>query len=311
MKIVFMGTPAFAIPILEMLYNTHDVLLVVTQPDKPVGRKRVFTPSPVKALADRYGIPVFQPKRIKKDYQSILDVHADVLVTAAYGQILPQGLLSVITSINVHGSLLPAYRGAAPIQYALFDGLTETGITIMEMVYKMDAGPIILQEKMIIDPTDNVETLSHKLSLLGVKLLKEVLSSFDVYFNNRIPQDEDKVTFSPSLTYQDEAIQFTWTTKKIMNHIRGLSPEPGAHFYHQGYLFKVYEAVKSDIIDNEESPTTILSTKKRLAIKTKDGVIDILKIQAQGKKRLPIKDYLNGQTVFKTGDCIKEGNDVT
>lgn len=306
MKIVLMGTPAFAVPILDMLNKEHEVVLVVTQPDKPVGRKRVMTPSPVKEYAITLGIPVFQPQRIRKDYQPILDVGADVLITAAYGQILPKGLLAGIKSLNIHGSLLPRYRGASPIQYALFDGLKETGVTIMEMVYEMDAGPIILQGKVDIEETDNFETLSRKLSDLGVSLLKEVLSSFSHYFENRVVQDSDLVTFSPLIKYEDEKIDFHWTTDKIVNRIRGLSPEPGAHFTHNNNLFKVYKAVKSDIIEDEERPTTILMTKKRLTIKTSDGAINIENIQAQGKKRMPIKDYLNGQTSFSVGDQIKE-----
>lgn len=306
MKIVFMGTPAFAVPILEMLIHKHDVLMVVTQPDKPVGRKKVLVESPVKALAVSHHIPVFQPKKIKQDYEPILKIGADVLITAAYGQILPEVLLKGIKSLNIHGSLLPTYRGAAPIQYALFDGLEETGITVMEMVYQMDAGPIIKQGKVAIDPSDNFETLSQKLSMKGLELLEEVLNDFDQYFNHRIAQDESLVTFSPLIKYEDEKIDFSWDTEKLVNRIRGLSPEPGAHFYHKGSLFKVYEAIKSDIIDNKEKPSTILSIKKRLTIKTKDGAIDLLSIQAQGKKQLPIKDFLNGQTVFQVGDVIKE-----
>ena len=310
MKIVFMGTPQFGIPILEMLSQKHEVVLVVSQPDKPVGRKRVLTPSPVKSYALSKGIPVFQPQRIRQEYQKILDVGADVLITAAYGQILPEALLKGIRSLNVHGSLLPKYRGAAPIQYALFDGLKETGITIMEMVYQMDAGPIMLQGKVNIEPSDNFGTLSQKLSQLGVSLLDEVLSNFDRYFNQRQPQDESKVTFSPLIKYEDEAISFHWNTDKIIGRIRGLSPEPGAHFYVNKDLFKVFDAVKSDIIESDKVPSTILSTKKKLTIKTKDGAIDILTIQAQGKKQMPIRDYLNGQTVFHEGDRIEEDNDV-
>ncbi len=310
MKIIFMGTPAFAVPILDMLIKNHDVLMVVTQPDKPVGRKRKLTPSLIKTFAESMGIDVFQPTRIKKDYQPILDMKADILITAAYGQILPKGLLSGITSLNIHGSLLPAYRGAAPIQYALFDGLKETGITVMEMIYEMDAGPIILQGKISIDPTDNFQTLSNKLSLLGVKLLKEVLSDFNRYFDNRKPQDASKVTFSPLIKYDDETIDFSWPTAKIVNRIRGLAPEPGAHFTYNDNLYKVYHAVKSDIIDSSSKPSTILQTKKRLTIKTRDGAIDIMEIQAHGKKRLHVKDYLNGQTVFHIGERIKEDNDV-
>lgn len=304
MNIVFMGTPAFGVPILTMLARDHHVLLVVTQPDKPTGRKRIMMASPVKQAAEILGIPVFQPVKIKHDYETILKVGADVLITAAYGQILPQALLSGITSLNVHGSLLPQYRGAAPIQYALFDGLKKTGITIMEMVYQMDAGPIILQDSLAIEDDDDFESLSKKLSQLGVDLLSKVLTDFDRYFDQRQPQDIQKVTFSPLIKYADESIDFHWQSDKIIHRIRGLSPEPGAHFLYQGDLFKVYQAVKSDIIVGDEAPSTILETKKRLTIKTADGAIDITMIQAQGKKKLSIKDFLNGQTVFHIGDRI-------
>ncbi len=310
MKIVFMGTPTFAVPILKMLYEKHDVVLVVTQPDKHVGRKHVLTPSPVKVLATSLNLPVFQPKRIKQEFQTILNMQADVLITAAYGQILPKALIEGMTSLNIHGSLLPTYRGAAPIQYALFDGLHHTGVTIMEMVYEMDAGPIILQDKVAIDADDNFETLSNKLSELSVTLLDEVLTSFHTYFNHRVEQNQELVTFSPRLKYEDEAINFYWSTAKIINRIRGLSPEPGAHFVHANHLFKVYRAIKSDIMMDEAIPGTILLNKNKLTIRTKDGAIDIHEIQAHGKKRLPIKDFLNGQNVFQVGDVIKEDYDV-
>lgn len=310
MKIVFMGTPQFAVPILTMLHEHHEVVLVVTQPDKPVGRKRKLQASPVKQLAQSLNIPVFQPRRIRKDYQPILDQHADVLITAAYGQILPKGLLNGIRSINIHGSLLPAYRGASPIQYALFDGLKETGITIMEMVYEMDAGPIIAQAKQPIEASNNFETLSQKLSQLGCTLLNDVLNDFEAKFEARKPQNEALVTFSPLIKYEDERITFFWPTAKIVNRVRGLSPQPGAHFYYQNQQFKIFKAIKSDIIEHAKKPGTILCTKNVLTIQTADGAINILEIQAPGKKRLPIRDYLNGQTVFAVGNQIKEDDNV-
>src|SRR5690606_16764573 len=164
--IVFMGTPLFAVPILEMLIEEkYPIGLVITQPDAYTGRKKVLTIPPVKAIAIKHSIPVFQPENIRNDYQRILDLKPDLLITAAFGQILPKALLEAIPSINIHGSLLPKYRGGAPIQYALFNGDLKTGITLMEMVYQMDAGDMIDQQEVMIEKDDNYETLSHKLSL--------------------------------------------------------------------------------------------------------------------------------------------------
>jgi methionyl-tRNA formyltransferase len=229
MNIVFMGTPEFACPILEMLHQHHNVLLVVTQPDKPFGRKKILTPSPIKSLATKLNLHVFQPEKLKEDYLKIIELKPDLIITAAYGQMLPKELIDQIVAINVHGSLLPEYRGGAPIQYALFDGKRETGITIMYMAFKMDSGDIIKQSSIPIEFEDNYQTLSEKLSLLGAKLLKEVLETYEMGQIKSIPQDSSLVTFAYTLKYRDEKLSFDWTTEKIINRIRGLSPEPGAY----------------------------------------------------------------------------------
>jgi len=217
MKIVMMGTPYFAVPILEMLHEKHQVLLVVTQPDKPVGRKKVMMASPVKLKALELNMPVFQPEKLKKEYQKIIDLKPDFIVTAAYGQMLPNELLDQIEALNVHGSLLPKYRGGAPIQYALFNGEKETGCTIMYMAYQMDSGDIIKQGSLPIDPNDDYQSLSKKLSVLGTTLLEQVLKDISNGIIHRIPQNPEKVTFAYTLKHIDEKIFFHQTSTSIIN----------------------------------------------------------------------------------------------
>ncbi|PKK96784.1 MAG: methionyl-tRNA formyltransferase [Tenericutes bacterium HGW-Tenericutes-3] len=309
MKLVFMGTPIFSVPILETLIKHHQVLLVVTQPDKPVGRKRVLTQSPVKETAIKYGIEVFQPEKLSKDYQKIIDLKPDYIITAAYGQMLPKALITEIKALNVHGSLLPKYRGGAPIQYALFDGLDETGITIMYMAYQMDSGDIIKQERVRICQDDDYASLSHKLSLKGKDMIIDVL---DDLINGKIvrtPQDANQVTFAYTLKRNDELLDFNQTSKQVINRVRGLSPEPGAHAYLGNQLIKFYSVSNSDIIIDEARPGTVLETKKKLIIKTKDGSVEVLEIQVPGKKQMAVKDFLNGQSMIQIGDVFKEGNE--
>ena len=307
MKIVFLGTPKFAVPTLEMLIKKHDVLCVVTQPDKPVGRKKKLVQSPIKEVALAHGIEVFQPVKLRKDYQKILDLKPDLLITAAYGQMLPKGLIEPITSINVHGSLLPKYRGGAPIQYALFNGDKQTGISIMYMAYKMDSGDVIKQEAIDILDSDHYESLTNKLSILGAKLLDEVLTDLKQGIVNRYPQDESKVTFSPTIKYDDECINFHMKATDIINKTRGLYPEPGAHFVFDGQRIKVYQAKKSDIIVTDAQPGQILSIKKRFVIQAFDEAVELIEIQVPGKKRMLAQAFLNGQSLFKKDEVIKEG----
>ncbi len=309
MKIVFMGTPQFAVPILKKINEAHEILLVVTQPDKPVGRKRIFEFSPVKEAATILDIPVFQPEKLKTEYQIILDLKPDLIVTAAYGQMLPRALLDEIKAVNVHGSLLPKYRGGAPIQYALFDGLKETGITIMYMAYQMDSGDIIKQEKIDIDPEDNYQSLSYKLSILGSQMILDVLKDFDNKKIVSIPQDISKVSFAYTLKRNDEHIDFNQNSQSILNRIRGLSPEPGAYAYLKKQLIKFYRAEISDIIDSEVIPGTVIENKKKLIIATLDGAIEILEIQVPGKRQMAVNDFLNGQTIIHKGDVFTEGNE--
>lgn len=310
MKIVFMGTPLFAVEVLEMLILEHEVVLVVTQPDKEVGRKKKITPSLVKEVALKHQIEVFQPINIKENYQRIIEVQPDLVISAAYGQILPKTLLDQVTALNVHGSLLPKYRGGAPIQYALFNGDKQTGVTIMCMAFKMDSGPIIKQEAIDITEEDDYLSLTQKLSTLGTQLLKQVLKDIKNKIIISVKQDESKVTFSPTLTYEDEFISFQRSSEEIINKIRGLSPEPGGYARIFDSKIKIYKAQKSDIIIDEPAiPGQIIKIRKKLVVKTLDGQIEILLIQAPGKRLMETRDFLNGQNIMALNDVFK-GEDI-
>ena len=294
-KVVFMGTPNFATKILEVLIENTDVVLVVSQKDKEVGRKHILTPSPVKSLATLNGIEVFTPDKIREDFDIIRKIEPDLIVTCAYGQILPEELLNIpkIASINVHASLLPKYRGGAPIQRAIMNGDEETGITIMYMDKGMDSGDIIKKEAIKIDINDNIETLGDKLSTLGSKLLLEVLPSIVNKTNDRIKQNEEDVTFAPIITKEDEKLSFNKTTKEIYNHIRALDPSPGAYFTLNDEIIKVYNSRESSAKGTIGTITNIY--KDGIGIGTKDGEIVLTKIKPAGKKIMQARDYLNGK----------------
>ncbi len=309
MKIVVMGTPEFAVPIFEKIREKHDICLVVTQPDKPTGRKKMLTPSPVKVFAEKHHLDVFQPQKLRTSYQRIIELNPDLLITAAYGQMLPKALLDAVPAINVHGSLLPKYRGGAPIQYALFDGCNETGITIMHMAYEMDSGDLIRQERLKIDPKDTYGSLSHKLSILGSQMILGVLAELQNHQAPKTKQNPDEVTFAYTLKREDEHLDFNQNADHIVNRIRGLSPEPGGYIMFKNQLIKFYQAQISDIIETKQKPGRVLEATKELIIQAADKAVEILEIQVQGKKRMAIKDFLNGQTIIQKGDDFIEGND--
>ncbi len=309
MKIVFMGTPLFAVEVLEMLIKEHEVILVITQPDKVVGRKKILTPSLVKELALKHNIEVFQPIKIKTDYQKIVDLNPDFIITAAYGQILPKQLLDQVKAINVHGSLLPKYRGGAPIQYAIFNNDEKTGVTVMYMAFKMDSGNIIAQKELPILDSDDYLSLTKKLSSLGTCLLKEVLEDISNGHIVSIPQEESNVTFAKTLTYDDEFLTFNQKTVDVVNKIRGLSPEPGAYASINNQKIKIYKAKKSDIIvDKDVTPGKIIRLKKQLIVKTLDGAVEIESVQIPGKNIMPAKDFLNGQNFISENDVFEKGD---
>ncbi|MFS0574275.1 methionyl-tRNA formyltransferase [Sporosarcina sp. 179-K 3D1 HS] len=299
-NIVFMGTPDFSVPILTMLHEEgHKILAVVTQPDRPVGRKKVLTPPPVKEEAVRLGLPVIQPERLKgsTELDEIIALKPDLIITAAFGQILPKDLLETppLGCINVHASLLPKYRGGAPIHQAIIDGETETGVTIMYMVEKLDAGDIISKVRVPISDTDHTGLLFEELSKAGTELLKETLPSIIDGTNERIPQQEDQVTFARNISREQERIDWSNGGKAIYDQIRGLHPWPVAYTTFDGENVKVWWAEKEQSTANAE-PGTILSIEEdRIVVKTGDDTaVAITDLQPAGKKRMPADVFVRG-----------------
>lgn len=270
-KIIFMGTPDFSTKVLEMLIAEHNVIAVVTQPDRPVGRKRTLTPPPVKEVAVKHGLPVYQPEKLaqSEDLEKLISLDADLIVTAAFGQILPESLLNApkLGAINVHASLLPKYRGGAPIHQAIIDGQKETGISIMYMVKKLDAGDIISQRAIAIEDQDNVGSMHDKLSFLGADLLKETLPSIINGTNQRIEQNEAEATFASNISRDQEKIDWSQSAEAIYNHIRGLSPWPVAYTKMDDGNLKVY-ASRIEQGKTGEPGTIIETTKKAIIVAT-------------------------------------------
>ena len=298
MKIVFMGTPDFAVNLLQgLIDNNYDVVGVVSQPDKEVGRKRILTPTPVKEVALKYNIPVFQPIKIRNEYDDILALEPDLIVTCAYGQIIPKEIFDYprLGCINVHRSLLPKLRGCAPIHHAIMDGLEETGITIMYMDVSMDSGDIISQRSIPITESDNVGILWYKLSLLGRDLLIDTLPSIIDGTNERIKQDESLVTFGFNVKREEEHIDFNKTSREVFNHVRGLNPWPSAYAILDENEMKIYEC---DILDKQFSTKTcgeiVEVTKDGIVVKTSDKSVVLKMIKPFGKKMMNARDYVNG-----------------
>ena len=300
-----MGTPSFAVPILEALIEKTNVVMVVSQPDREKDRKGNVIYSPCKSIAINNNIPVFQPLKIREEYQTILDKKPDIIVTAAYGQIIPIELLNYpkYGCINVHGSLLPKLRGGAPIHHAIMNGDKEAGVTIMYMDKKLDAGDIISQRSIEIADNMILDELYYKLSLLGRDLLMDTLPSIIDGTNNRIKQNEDEVTFGYNITKDEEKINFNDKIDNVYNKIRGLSSIPGAYAIINGKRMKIYMAEKTNII-SDAIPGTILDINSGgIFVSTNDYVIKLTDIKLEGKKRCLVKDFING---IKKEDYINE-----
>lgn len=295
-KIIFMGTPQFSIPVLEKLIENCNVIAVVTQPDSYVGRKKVLTESPVKQLAKRLEIKVFQPERIRNDYQEIIDMKPDMIVTCAYGQIIPEKLLEApkYKTINVHASILPKLRGGAPIARAIMEGYEETGITIMQTDKGMDSGDVITSKSIIIEDSDNQESLSDKLKFLGAELLIETLPSIFDNSCKYLKQDETEVTFAPIITKEDEYLDFNKTARQLFNQVRGLYPEPATYAMLDGERIKIYEVEIGNNVCGENGEIVEIY-KNGIGVSTKDGEIIIKKLQIPGKSVINASDYLNGK----------------
>lgn len=296
LRVVFMGTPEFSVPVLEALIKEYNVKAIVTQPDKVNGRNNKITYSPVKQVGIDNTILVLQPSKIKEEYQEILDLDPDLIVTCAYGQIIPKEILNYprFGCINVHASLLPKLRGGAPINRAIIDGYSKTGITIMYMNDRMDAGDIISQEEIEILDTDTYTTLHDKLKILGRDLLIKTLPSIINGTNTRKEQDESLVTYGFVIKKEDERIDFSKKRRQIINLIRGLNETPGAYCYFEGKILKVYEAYITDnYVEGFDGQITKIY-KDGIGVKVSNGEIVLTVVQPEGKNKMKAKDFING-----------------
>ena len=296
MKVVFMGTPDFAVNILQGLIDNYEVIGVVSQPDKRVGRHLELKETPIKKLALENNIKVFQPEKIKLEYSNILELNPDIIITCAYGQIIPKEILDYpkYGCINVHASLLPKYRGGAPIHKAIIDGEKETGITIMYMDEGMDTGDIISQEAIPILDSDNLETIHDKLSILGTKLLLETLPSIFGETNTRLKQDPSKVTYAYNIKREEEHIDFNKTSREVFNLIRGLSPIPSSYAILFNEEMKILESKISDKTYNGVCGEIVEINKEGIVVKTKDSAVVLTKVKPFGKKTMDAYSYVNG-----------------
>lgn len=305
-----MGTPDFAATVLEGLLDdaNYDVLAVVTQPDRAVGRKKEIKMTPVKEVALAHNLPVYQPEKMSgsDEMAELMTLGADGIVTAAFGQFLPTKLLdSVDFAVNVHASLLPKYRGGAPIHYAIINGDKEAGVTIMEMVKKMDAGDMIAKASTPITDEDNVGTMFEKLAVIGRDLLLKTLPDYIAGNIKPEPQDGSKAIFSPNITPEEERIDWNKSAREVFNHIRGLYPWPVAHTLLDGKRFKIYEA---SLAEGQGQPGQIIEKgKETLVVATGDGAISLKTVQLAGKPRMSVVDFLNGVgRKLEVGELIGE-----
>jgi methionyl-tRNA formyltransferase len=299
-KIVFMGTPDFSVPVLKrILADGYEVIAVVTQPDRPVGRKRIMTAPPVKVEAKKHGIPVFQPEKIrrKEELEPILALKPDLVVTAAFGQILPKELLEAprLGCINVHASLLPELRGGAPIHYSIIQGKSVTGITIMYMAEKLDAGDILTKIDVPIDERDTVGTLHEKLSAAGSNLLSETLPKLINGEITAVPQNESEATFAPNIKREQEKIDWSNNGEQIYNQIRGLNPWPVAYTELDGLVLKVWWGEKFSTELMAEPGTIISLEDDGIVVMTGSQIaIKITELQPSGKKKMSGEQFLRG-----------------
>jgi methionyl-tRNA formyltransferase len=289
-----MGSMEFAVPILEGLNDKYEVVLVVTQPDKPVGRKRIMTPTKVKEKALELGIKVFQPENIKQDYKTITDLELDLIIVAAYGQMIPDFVLSHAKrqAINVHASLLPKYRGGSPMHRAIQYGDSETGVSIMYMAMKMDSGDVLMQGSIPITENDNVGTIEKKLGLLGRDLLLETLDNIDEITPR--PQDENKITFAYNIKPEEERISFNMSSEDVYNHVRGFYPWPLTYCVIDGQKIKLYSVGYSEKNVSKNIGEIVKIDKSGVYVQAKDGLVILKDLQLQGKNRMNIKDFMNG-----------------
>ena len=294
LKVVFMGTPLFSVNVLNALANNYDVVLVVTAPDAYVGRKKVLTPCDVKRKALELGIPVSSPVKVCADYEDIVNAKPDVIITCAYGQIVSKEILDIpkYGCINIHASLLPKYRGGAPIHYALINGEEETGVTLMYMDEGMDTGDMLVRNSIKIEEDDNIETLSNKLSVLGSKMIIKYLEDIIKGNIKRIKQDSSKASFARIIKRIDEHLDFNVSNRDVYNKFRALSPNPLPNFIMDDAEFKIAEC---QLCDEEGNASEIISEgKDYFVIGCASGSIKVTKIKPSGKNIMSVKDFKNG-----------------
>jgi methionyl-tRNA formyltransferase len=297
MRIIFAGTPEFAVPSLcELLESRHEVCAVYTQPDRPAGRGRKLQPSPVKELAISAGIPVFQPTSLKPEAEllQLRTLNPDLMVVVAYGMILPQAALDVpkLGCLNVHGSLLPRWRGAAPIQRALMAGDEKTGVTIMRIIRKLDAGDMLHKEECAITATDTSGTLYEKLAALGAIGLAKVLVQLEAGTMTAEKQDEYLVTYAEKLTKTEASLDWSQSAEQLARNVRGLNPWPVAQTLYEGQVLRIWQA-EPILSDSKTDPGTLTCTGKTLDVATGNGMLRLLEVQLPGGKRMPAHAFLS------------------
>jgi methionyl-tRNA formyltransferase len=311
-RIIFMGTPDFSVGVLERLINDgYEIVGVVTQPDRPVGRKRILTPPPVKVTAEKHGIPVLQPEKIRVDSEvdKVLALNPDLIVTAAFGQILPNRLLEApkYGCINVHASLLPELRGGAPIHYAIMQGKEKTGVTIMYMVEKLDAGDMLSKVEVPIEETDHTGSLHDKLSKAGAQLVSETIPKLLNGEITPIKQNEEDATFAFNIKREQELIDWTQGGEEVYNHIRGLHPWPVAYTLLNGTVLKVWWGEKVKTAKQGSAGEVLDIEKDGFVVKTgNDTAIKITDLQLAGKKRMTAEQMLRGTAIISTGMKLGE-----
>lgn len=310
MKVIFLGTPEFAKTCLHALHNSqHHVVAAVCRIDKPTGRGNKITFSPVKEFALQNNIPVYQFKKIRTDgVETLKNIDADVMVTASFGQILSQEIIDICPHkvINVHGSLLPKYRGASPISFAIINGETETGISIMQTDAGVDTGPWALTETVVIEDNDTYDTLSQKLADVGAHLIVKALDMLEENKLTFIPQDESKATFTTLIKKENALLNFNQNAIALKNLVRGLNSIEPAYLYYDNQAYKVFCAKPIDYIGAEKNGTIIMANSKQgLVIKCEGGALEIVEIQAPSGKKMLAKSYLNGKKM-QLGVCVNE-----
>lgn len=300
MKIIFMGTPDFAVPSLEILFQNYDVLAVVSQPDKPKGRGKKMAFSPVKEKALQLGIEVLQPEKVREIefIEKLKTYHADLIVVTAFGQILPEEILNMpkYGCINVHGSLLPKYRGAAPLQWSVINGEKQTGVTTMYMAKGMDTGDMLLKQSIDILPNDTYGSIHDKLSVIGAELLFKTIEELKKGTLQRIPQNEQEASYAPMLTKQLGHIDWSKNCDEIICLIHGLDPVPTAYTMYHDDMIKIWQAEKIEQPSGKIGEITAI-TKKGFVVTAGDGSIVITEVQAKGKKRMSADAYLRGHNI--------------